>query len=181
MAVIRSVFAGHPYRIAVLLAGAAVGLAAFWYLASPLWIRSYVEEEAPTLVPGPQATATAAGVRPAATLAAEPRVLARGQLGYVDDLHNGKGEVRLIEAGLLRYVRFEQVAITNAPDVHVYLSKDRGGRYVPANAVYLGTLRATNGSFNYELPPLADLDDHQSVVVWCRAFAVLITWADLAR
>ncbi|HET8568615.1 MAG TPA: DM13 domain-containing protein [Candidatus Limnocylindria bacterium] len=181
MAVIRAFFAGHPYRIAAAAAAAVLGLALFWYLASPLWIRTYAEESLPTREPARSAPAAAGTTAPASATPAEPRVLARGQLGYVDDLHNGKGEVRLVEVGGLRLVRFEQVAITNAPDIHVYLSKDRGGRYVPANTLYLGTLRATNGSFNYELPPGTSLDDYQSVVVWCRAFAVLITWADLAR
>ncbi len=71
------------------------------------------------------------------------------------------------------------VAITNAPDVHIYLSKDTGGRYAEANTVYLGPLKATNGSFNYEVPASVDLAQYKSVVVWCRAFTTLITWADL--
>ncbi|MFN2520761.1 MAG: DM13 domain-containing protein [Candidatus Limnocylindria bacterium] len=107
--------------------------------------------------------------------------IATGQLGYVDALHNGKGEVRLIQAGSERVLRFENVAITNAPDVHVYLSSDTGGSYVPANSVELGTLKATNGSFNYAIPADLDLGRFRSVVVWCRAFSVLVTWADLIR
>ena len=107
------------------------------------------------------------------------KILARGELGFVDNLHNGKGEVRLVQVGSPRFVRFESVAITNAPDIHVYLSKDTGGRYVEANTLYLGALRATNGSFNYDIPASADLALYKSVVVWCRAFVTLITWADL--
>jgi hypothetical protein len=29
------------------------------------------------------------------------------------------------------------------------------------------------------VPAAADLASYQSVIVWCRAFRVLITWADL--
>ena len=47
------------------------------------------------------------------------------------------------------------------------------------NELYLGALKATNGSFNYELPATVDVEIYRSVVVWCRAFRVLITWADL--
>jgi hypothetical protein len=103
-----------------------------------------------------------------------------GQLGYVDSIHNGKGPVRLVEVGGQRFVRFEDVAITNAPDVHVYLSRETGGKWNEATSLYLGALRATNGSFNYDVPAGADVSSYKSVVVWCRAFSVLITWADLS-
>lgn len=69
--------------------------------------------------------------------------------------------------------------LTNAPDVHVYLSHETGGRWDEATSLYLGPLKATNGSFNYEIPAAADVESFGSVVVWCRAFRVLITWADL--
>ena len=174
-------FAGHPVR----LGGALVALAALsvlvWYLVSPLFVRTFANEALPT---APAATATASGQpSPAATasaVSAGPRVLAMGQLGYVDSIHNGKGPVRLVEVGGQRFVRFEDVAITNAPDVHVYLSRETGGKWSEATSLYLGALKATNGSFNYDVPPGAEVSSYKSVVVWCRAFSVLITWADLS-
>ena len=181
------VFAGHPYRIAaaaeVLLAGAG----AAWYLGSPLFITSYVDESLPLATartPAPTfgtAPPSASETMPSTTAGASPtvNVLARGQLGFVDNLHNGTGEVQIVQAGARRFVRFESVAITNAPDIHIYLSKDTGGKYVEASTIYLGTLKATNGSFNYEIPAAVDLGQYKSVVVWCRAFTTLITWADL--
>lgn len=175
MSIVRSFFSGHPYRMAgaaaVVLAGAAVA----WYLGSPLFITTRVEEAPPV------ATATAAataGATPAATVA-QVRVVAKGQLGYVDDLHRGTGEVQLLSSGTQSFVRFQDVAIQNGPDLHVYLSKDTGGRYVETSSLYLGALKATNGSFNYEVPAGTDVFVYKSVIVWCRAFAVLFTWADL--
>jgi hypothetical protein len=76
-------------------------------------------------------------------------------------------------------VRFEGVRIQNGPDLHVYLSKDAGGRYAEGSVLYLGPLKATSGSFNYDVPAGTDVSAFKSVVVWCRAFAVLFTWADL--
>jgi hypothetical protein len=156
---VRRVFAGHPYRIAGAAVAGLVGLAAFWYLASPLWTRTYADEAAPT-TPAQTASATAEATAAATGSAAPsgPRVLAMGQL---------------------RFVRFEDVAITNAPDIHVYLSHDAGGKWAEATSLYLGPLKATNGSFNYDVPADADVSSYKSVVVWCRAFSVLITWADL--
>lgn len=163
---LRRSFAGHPYRLLIAATLALAGAAAAWYLGSPLFLSSYTDEAVPT---------TALGA-PAGT--ASP-LLARGELGSVDSLHNGKGEVRLVQVGGSRFLRFESVVITNAPDIHVYLSTDGGGRYVEANTLYLGALKATNGSFNYEIPAAADLGRYKSVVVWCRNFSTLITWADL--
>jgi Electron transfer DM13 len=180
---VASVFAGHPGR----LAGALLGLGALsiiaWYLGSPLFVRTYRDEALPS---APASVATSApGVQPTAgptgtAALVGPRVLASGELGYVDAIHNGKGPVRIVDVGGQRFVRFEDVTLTNAPDVHVYLSRETGGRWTEATSLYLGALKATNGSFNYEVPASADLASYRSIVVWCRAFRVLITWADLS-
>src|SRR5712691_13448456 len=177
LAPVATFFAGHPIRIggaaALLLVLAALG----WYLGSPLFIRTYTNE------PLPAPTTSAATSQPSAATVTSartgPRVLVMGELGYVDSIHNGKGPVRIVELGGERFVRFEDVAITNAPDVHVYLSRETGGKWTETTSLYLGALKATNGSFNYELPAAIDLASYKSVVVWCRAFRVLITWADL--
>jgi hypothetical protein len=178
MAPVATFFSGHPVRIggAAALLLVLAGLA--WYLGSPLFVRTYTNEALP--VPTSSvATAQPTAVATAASAPAGPRVLATGELGYVDSIHNGKGPVRIVEVGGQRFVRFEDVAITNAPDVHIYLSRETGGKWAEATSLYLGPLKATNGSFNYELPAAADLAGYRSVVVWCRAFSVLITWADL--
>jgi hypothetical protein len=97
----------------------------------------------------------------------------------VDAIYHGEGPVRIVEVGGERFVRFEDVMLTNAAsDLHVYLSRETGGKWDEATNLYLGALKATNGSFDYELPATADVASYQSVIVWCRAFRVLITWAD---
>jgi len=152
-----------------------------WYLGSPLFIRTTVNEPLPTVA---RSTASlSASATPLALISPEAltSVLARGELQRVDDIHNGRGPVTLVRVAVTVFVRFEDVAITNAPDVHVYLSRDTGGKWSEATSLYLGPLKATNGSFNYELPAGTDWSAYRSVVVWCRAFAVLVTWADLQR
>jgi hypothetical protein len=164
--------------------GSGILIAAIaWYLGSPLFIRTTANDAFPTAV-----TATYE-VYPSASLAARSSgalpsmvtttTVARGELQFVDDLHNGKGPVSLIRVGDRHFLRFDEVAITNAPDVHVYLSRETGGKWSEATSLYLGPLKATNGSFNYDVPPGTDVAPYRSVVVWCRAFAVLVTWADL--
>lgn len=153
----RRLFAGHPLRIAAAAVARAAAAALAWYLGSPLFIRTTASEE----------------------LAGGTSVLARGELQFVDAIHNGKGLVLIVQSGSERILRFDDVAITNGPDLHVYLSNDAGGRYVEGDTLYLGSLRATNGSFNYVLPADLRLSEYRSVIVWCRAFSVLFTWADL--
>jgi hypothetical protein len=178
MDALATFFSGHPARIAAAGAVAILAVTLAWYLGSPLFTRTYVNEAFPTVAPAATATAVATTVA-ASALPTGPRVIRSGELNFVDSIHNGKGPVRLVELGAQRLLRFEDVAITNAPDVHVYLSRENGGKWSEETSLYLGPLRATNGSFNYELPADSDIAQYQSVVVWCRAFRVLITWADL--
>ena len=154
-----------------------------WYLGSPLFIRTSANEalssSAATASAASSATTPPLGATPATKTDSGPTVFARGELQFVDSLHNGKGAVMLLGIGEQRVLRFENVAITNAPDVHVYLSRETGGKWTESTSLYLGALKATNGSFNYDIPANTDLAPYKSVVVWCRAFAVLVTWADL--
>ena len=161
-------------------AGAALGIvvlaAVAWYLGSPLFIRTTVNEPFPSAAaPSAAPSRTAA----AAATASGPTTLATGTLGYVDAIHNGTGTVLVVRTGDAVVLRFDDVAITNAPDVHVYLSRETGGKWSEATSLYVGPLKATNGSFNYPIPATADLSLYKSVVVWCRQFSVLVTWADL--
>jgi Electron transfer DM13 len=160
-------------------------LAIGWYLGSPLFVRTTANEPLPTIAAATRTSPASGTLAPTATplavISAEAltSILARGELQYVDALHKGEGPVTLLRVGVQRFVRFENVSITNAPDVHVYLSRGTGGKWTEATSLYLGALKATNGSFNYDIPAGTDLTPYLSVVVWCRAFAVLVTWADL--
>lgn len=179
MARVGTFFSGHPLRIAAAAVVLALGAAIGWYLGSPLFVRTYADEALPSAAPAASTSSPLSGTVGATPTPAGPVVIAMGELGYVDAIHNGNGPVRIVQTGGQRFVRFEDVMITNAPDIHVYLSRDIGGRWAEASSLYLGALKATNGSFNYELPASADVGSYRSVVVWCRAFSVLITWADL--
>ncbi len=174
----------HPVRSSLAAAAFVVAAGLAWWLGSPLFIRTTANEALPSAAPAIASAAPAIGTAaplgaPAITAAAGPVVLARGELQFVDSLHNGKGPVQLVRVDAQSFLRFDNVAITNAPDVHVYLSRETSGKWSEATSLYLGALKATNGSFNYDIPASADLAAYKSVVVWCRAFGVLVTWADL--
>ena len=123
------------------VSGAFLTLAALsatvWYLASPLFVRTYMNEALPSLAPALNtagAFPSTTGVLNEASATVGLRVVRSGELGYVDAIHNGKGPVRIVEVGGQRLVRFEDVMVTNAPDVHVYLSRETGGKWDEATS-----------------------------------------------
>jgi electron transfer DM13 len=171
LARLRSSHGAQAAAAVLLVAGSAFA----WWTISPLFLTTTLHEDMPT----PAAAASGSpGASPSVTTGTQ-QVLAMGQLQRVDNLHRGMGPVKLVEVGGKSFLRFENVAIQNGPDLHVYLGRGMGGAYDGRRDLYLGKLKATNGSFNYELPAGTKASDFKSVIVWCRAFAVLFTWADL--
>jgi hypothetical protein len=178
----------HPRRtLGAALVLLVVGLPVGWYLGSPLFIRTSLVEPAPGNVPAspiasvaPVATTspvtTAAPNAPAASHGAATRT---GSFTGADEFHFGSGTASLIETSPGAWVvRFEQFSVRNGPDLFVYLSPDPAG-YADA-AVELGTLKATDGSFNTDVPPGTDVAAMRSVVIWCKQFAVQFAVAPLA-
>jgi hypothetical protein len=182
----------HPGRTAVaLVIVAAIGLPAAWYLGSPLFIRTSLEEPAPTLAPtssgaptiGPGPSDSAPPATPAAPTPTSAPTLATPRTGTfhgADDFHFGEGTATLIEAAPGAWtVRFESFSVRNGPDLYVYVSPDAAG--YDAAAIELGKLRATDGSFNMDLPPGVVPADAASVVIWCKQFSVQFAVAPLDR
>jgi hypothetical protein len=176
----------HPGRTAALaVVLLAVGLPTGWYLASPLFIRTALEEPLPTVPPS--STQPTIGIAPPTgpsitpdpeptTGLAPPR---SGEFTGADDFHFGSGLASLVETAPGTWiVRFEDFSVRNGPDLYVYLSPDASG-YVDG-AVEVGTLKATDGSFNYDVPVGTDVDEVRSVVIWCKAFAVTFAVAPLS-
>ncbi|HXH23281.1 MAG TPA: DM13 domain-containing protein [Dehalococcoidia bacterium] len=158
---------GAPMLVAALIAGD--------YLLSPLWERSFLEEASPVAAAAIDSPGgSAAPVAPAGAFA--PRTTHRGEFVGADSFHFGRGKAFLIETEPGRYVlRFEDFSVRNGPDLYVYLSPDPDG--YDSMAVNLGRLKATDGSFNYDVPPGVDISQVRSAIIWCRQFAVLFAAA----
>lgn len=155
----------HPRRtLAVVIPLLAIALPLTWVLASPLFIRSELVE------PTPDAVANAAP--------ADETVILAGEVVGADEFHTGSGRVAILEVAPGSYVlRFEGFSVLNGPDLHVYLSPDPSG--YATGAVDIGKLKATDGSFNYELPAGIDPSGYRSVVIWCQPFEVQFAHAEL--
>ena len=155
----------HPRPVVVgLVLFIAIAGPLGWVLGSPLFIRTELVEETPV------AAAASTGI-PATTLST-------GEWQGADDFHFGSGGARIVEDadGTLSLV-LEDFSVQNGPDLFVYVSPDADG-WVP-EAVNLGELKATDGTFSYEIPPEVSAEEIASAVVWCKAFGVLFATAAL--
>ena len=185
----------------------AVAIPAGNYLLSPLWERSIVCEASPipgagagsekcenvavasTMSPAPEPTqrpiaTPGATTSPAPVPTDEPtfaaQVTRRGPFHGADEFHFGRGDALLIESAPGQYIlRFENFSVRNGPDLYVYLSPDPGGDVDENTALNLGTLKGTDGAFNYDIPAGTDVSQYRSAVVWCRQFTVLFAAAPL--
>ena len=97
-----------------------------------------------------------------------------------DPIHYGKGKVSVYARAVFLESDFE---VGPGPKYHVYLVPKASIRdeaaVKDAMFVDLGRLRAFKGSQRYSIPAGVDLKNFQSVVIWCEAFSVLISPADL--
>jgi hypothetical protein len=183
--------AAHRHRGrtgAVLVLALAVGVPTAWYLGSPLLIRTSLEEPAPAqLAAASQSPAVAATTRPVTlptpgepTASPAPTLAAplSGPFHGADEFHFGRGTATLIETAPGSWtVRFDGFSVRNGPDLYVYLSPDPLG-YSDA-AIEMGRLKASDGSFNMDVPAGSDVAAAASVVIWCKQFAVQFAVASL--
>jgi hypothetical protein len=173
----------HPARTTALAAVLlAIGLPTAWYLGSPLFIRTSLVEPAPSVAPGistPGPTLVPTAPPAATATPATGGMELRGEFHGADDFHFGSGTARLIETAPGQYiVRFEGFSVRNGPDLYVYLSPDPDG--YTADSIELGTLKATDGDFNTDVPAGTDVSSVRSVLIWCKQFGVLFAVAPLS-
>lgn len=177
----------------------AVAVPSGYYLLSPLWERTTLVEASPLdsatiaglVNPTAEATsetatdadatsvATPSGATtPEASSGDGPQLISLGEFEGADDFHFAEGQALIVEIAPGEYVlRFEGFSIRNGPDLYVYLSSDPNA---PSDdGVRLGTLKATDGAFNYEIPAGVDISGLNYAMVWCDRFAVLFATAPL--
>jgi Electron transfer DM13 len=93
-----------------------------------------------------------------------------------DAVHKGSGTAKIIETSTGPKLLFEDFATVPGPDLLVYLSPNNASEPLGAFAS-LGSLKAIKGDQVYDLPQ--NYKDYKTVVIWCRAFSVTFTTAQL--
>ena len=184
----------HPARTGVLVvAFLAVALPIGWYMASPVFLRTSLVEAVPgqvaavasaapdatpppTMTPAPRSVALPSSTPAASATPFAPVTIATGEFSGTDDFHFGNGTATIIELEPGRYhLRLEDFSVRNGPDLFVYLSPEPDAYH--EDALELGRLKATDGSFGYDLPAGADPDAYRSAIIWCKQFAHLFATA----
>lgn len=121
---------------------------------------------------------------PVETVPAEPQIVTLVEGSFIPrGRYSGEGRAFVLNDGSeQRFLRFEDFATDNGPDLNVYLvnsdaNADEGT--FDDDFIDLGDLQGNIGNQNYEIPPEVDLAVYDTVVVWCVRFGSAFTAADL--
>lgn len=136
------------------------------------------EEELPPPPPPEEATEEVVeepeeGVTEEPPVETLPNVLIEGT--FHSQAHHGQGIAKVLDVDGKKYLRFEDFKTDNGPDLKIYLSAD----FLADDFIDLGDIKDTQGNFNYELPDDIDLEKYNKALVWCKAFGVLFTSAEM--
>lgn len=115
-----------------------------------------------------------------------PVTVASGTFQPINAVRWGQGTVTIYEdASNTLMMRFEGYSMLSGPDLHVYLSPNDAPNsfanmtVAGVEPVDVGTLKASDGSQNYELPGDVDLALFHSVVVYSTSLDLIYTHAPL--
>lgn len=149
-----------PFRLSVLLAAL---LLTGWYLAS---LRGEDVQESLVEVAPSGAGSGGAGSGGA-------KLVAQG--GFAPLGHAGEGTAEVVSDGGALALQLRDFETDAGPDLRVYLSTDTDA----SDFVDLGALRGNSGNQRYDVPAGTDTTKYQHALIWCRAFSVSFTAAEL--
>jgi hypothetical protein len=188
--------------VLIILAVIAIPILAFaWWLLSPLFLNTTISEEFPLSATADMPSGVTQqeaedimegmakinmdAVEPMPEKMAEATVLASGKFRDGDSFHKGSGGVSLYRlANGDSVLRFEDLDVTNGPDLHVLVSTHSDpmtkGELQDAGYSTLGQLKGNRGDQNYEVPSDIDPDSIGSVIIYCMPFHVIFSVAPLS-
>ena len=120
--------------------------------------------------PTPSVAATPTSIVTTTTVPAPPARVSAGALRGIDHRASGAAALYRLADGTA-FVRLEDIDVQNGPDYVLYLVPGTDRRS-PGAGVELGALKGNQGTQNYAVPAGVDIRAPQTVLIWCRAFAV---------
>jgi Electron transfer DM13 len=97
-------------------------------------------------------------------------MLAGNLIDAGDGFHMASGQVKVLQIpDGTQILRFENLDVTNGPDLYVYLATDTTAK----DFVSLGRLKGNMGNQNYPIPENMDFEKYNKVLIWCQAFSTL--------
>lgn len=88
---------------------------------------------------------------------------------FEDRVHPTSGTAKLVKIDDKYFVELSDFKTDSGPALYVYLSKQED----PKDFINLGELKATSGTFNYEVPASENPEEYPHVLIWCKRFSVL--------
>ena len=113
---------------------------------------------------------------------ASKAVTRSGSFVTVDQSHPTTGTARIVEEDGQRYIEFDGAFDTaRGPAVQVVLyNRDNAPvNLAEGDYAYVGDLQSFSGAQRYAIPADIDLDNYESVVIWCEQFNVTFGYADI--
>ena len=100
---------------------------------------------------------------------------------FVTRRKSTSGTVKLVERNGKKFIELENFRTGSGPDVMLVLHKSKtpGTKISGRDYISLSFLRSFNGSQTYQIPDNVNLDDFNSVAIWCRQFNVTFGYATL--
>ena len=129
-------------------------------------------------------TTTTTTVPPTTTTTAPEGPVLLSTSEWISIGHPGSGTVLVYrQPDGSHVVRFEDLEVSNGPDLLVILSAaplvDDRAAYSAAEYLSLGDLKGNIGNQNYVVPAEVNLADYQTVAIWCRRFNYTFNAADI--
>lgn len=164
-------------KILIGVIGIAV-LVVAWWLISPLFLNETVDEGLPPTSEESRVEDTEEESDVSEPDGAEEKTTAvSGVFKDGEKNYQTEGTIQSVESDGNVYLRFEDFETTNGPDLFVYLTKP--GQET-TEGVSLGALKGNIGNQNYLVPEEVDLEEYNTVVIWCRAFSATFGTGELA-
>jgi len=179
---------GGPSWLGLTVAIIPIIAAGVWTVV-PAFVSSTVDDEpVPAALADSAASATPAtpvptpsaspGATPPAKVSSPRPATPAVRVGVLRGIgHRASGGARLIPvAGGTYVVRLENLDVEAGPDFLVYLVPG-ANKQTPDGGVQLAKLKGNKGNQNYPVPSGTSVSGTQTVLIWCRVFAVPVAGA----
>lgn len=142
-------------------------IAVGYHLISPLFITKHANDSLPEIsyvMGSPEGTAIVPIIEEFSGEVVSFEEQASGRVSVYDN----RGQ---------KILRFENFKTANGPGLSIYLATDISA----TEALDLGSVKATEGNVNYEIPQGTDLEKYDMVLIWCDTYNKLYSYAELNK